>query len=213
MRWTNDAPADLARLTTKLWRAVIVAGRLLIIGIVFLACSVRWLDAQGQLGPGTRSALLPVVVVLSLSVGFSWPYLLFPVSPRRLLEIRDGFVAGDTVLGPRRVSVDGLTLRSSWFPLTKWPFDGMIFLLRDRRGRSLLLLDRYPDRSTDAAVPDVERSISRDASELPPLGASMQFERQRPITGRDRLLGWLGLVGVVLTGLGLIFVLLTVVFP
>ncbi len=120
---------------------------------------------------------------------------------------------GDTVLGSRRLAVDGLRLRSYWFPLTKWPFDGVIFRIRDPRGRSLLLLDGYPDRSTEAAVPDAERSITRDASELPPLGALIECERQRPITGRERLLGWLGLVGVVAVGLGLIYLLLTVVFP
>ena len=214
MQWTNDAPADLARLTTKLWRAAIVAGRLQVVGIVLLAGWMRWLDAQGQLGPGARSSFLPIVVVLCLTLALSWPYLLFPVSPRRLLQIKDGFVLGDTVLGSRRVAVDGLMVRSYWFPLTKPSFDGMIFLLRDPRGRRLLLLEGYPDRSTDvSAVPDAAaRSIAPDASELPPLSALMDRERQRPITGRERLLGWLGLVCGVAVGLCLIYLLLTVVF-
>jgi len=180
VRWTNDAPADLARLTTRLWRAVVVAGRLLMVGIVVLACSVRWLNVRGQLGPGTRTALLPIVVVLCLAVGFSWPYLLFPISPRRLLQVRDGFVIGDTVLGPRRVAVEGMTLRAYWFPLTKWPFDGMIFLMRDPRGRSLLLLDGYPDRSTEAAVPDAERSITRTPPSCHPSVRSWKLSDSGP---------------------------------
>lgn len=46
MRWTNDGPADLARLSTRLWQAAIIAGRLLLIGVVLLAIWLRWLDAQ-----------------------------------------------------------------------------------------------------------------------------------------------------------------------
>jgi len=126
-------------------------------------------------------------VVLCLALGLGWPYLLLPVAPRRLLQVKDGFVLGGTVLGTRRVAVDGLTLRSYWFPLTRWPLDGQIYLLRDPRGRSLLLLEGYADRSAGVAVPDAARSVTPDVSELPSFGALMECERQRPITGRERL--------------------------
>lgn len=214
VQWTNDGQADLARLTSRLWQAAIVAGRLLIVAIALLASWTRWLDAQGQLGSEARESFLPVVVVLCLAFGLNWPYLLLPVSPRRLLQLTDGFVVGDTVLGPRRLSVDGLKVRSFWFPLTKPSFDGQIYLVRDPRGRSLLLLEGDPDRSTvPAAVPDSERSIAADASERPPLAALLEFERQRSITGRERLLGWLALLSVLAVSLSLMYVLLTVVFP
>jgi len=48
VQWTNDGAADLARLTTKLWRGVIVAGRLLIVVVALLAAWMRWLDSQEQ---------------------------------------------------------------------------------------------------------------------------------------------------------------------
>ncbi len=214
MQWTNDGPADLARLTSKLWRAAIIAGRLLIVAIVLLAVWMRWLDARGQLGPSASDSLLPIIAVLSLALGLTWPYLLLPVSPRRLLQVKDGFVLGDTVLGTRRVAVEGLRLRSYWFPLTRPSFDGRVSLLRDPQGRGLLLLDGYPDHPTgEADVPDAARSIARDASELPPLAALLESERLRPISGRERLLGWLALIGVVAVGLCLVYLLVTVVFP
>lgn len=213
MRWTNDGPADLARLTTRLWQAAIIAGRLLLIGVVLLAIWLRWLDTQGQLGAQTRAGFLPIVVALSLFAGIAWPCLLLPISPRRLLRVEDGLVRGDTVLGPRRLAVDGLSVRSHWFPLSRPTFDGMAFLLRDPQGRSLLLIDDCPDAEDPAEIPDADRSIAADASDRPPLAALLRRERQRPIPGRERVRGWVGLIGQVTISLGLIYVLLTVVFP
>lgn len=213
MQWTNDGPADLARLTTRLWQAAIVAGRLLLIGVVLLAIWLRWLDTQGQLGAQTRAGFLPIVVALSLFAGIGWPCLLLPISPRRLLGIEDGFVRGETVLGARRVGVDGLRVRSHWFPLSRPTFDGMVFLLQDAQGRGLLLIDDCPEAEDSAEVPDADRSIAADASDRPPLAALMARERQRPISGRERARGWVGLIGQVTISLGLIYVLLTVVFP
>jgi len=213
VQWTNDGPADLARLTTRLWQAAIIAGRLLLAGVVLLAIWLRWLDAQGQFGSGTRAWFLPAVAALSLLAGIGWPYLLLPISPRRLLRVEDGLVRGDTVLGPRRVAVDGLSVRSHWFPLSRPTFDGMVFLLRDPRGRSLLLIDDCPDAQDPAEVPDADRSIAADASELPPLAALMERERRRPIPGRERLRGWVVLIGQTAVSLGLIYLMLAVVFP
>lgn len=77
----------------------------------------------------------------------------------------------------------------------------------------MLLIDDCPEAEDSAEVPDADRSIAADASDRPPLAALMERERQRPIPGRERVRGWVGLIGQTAVSLGLIYLMLAVVFP